>query len=89
MAVASCTAATAYGYCHKHDLPLPTGMTVHVDEVEASGGRVRPDKITFEIQLPGDFPQSRLEAVQKAADTCWVKQKWLNPPDFETVVVQK
>ena len=33
-AVASCTAATAYGYCYKNNLPLPTGMTVQVNEAE-------------------------------------------------------
>lgn len=87
-AVASCTAATAYGYCHKNGLPLPTGMSIHVDEVEESGGKKRPDKMTFKIHLPADFPENRLDAVHKAADACWVKEKWINPPEFATIVIK-
>jgi hypothetical protein len=43
----------------------------------------------FEIHLPADFPENRLAAVQKAADACWVKQRWLNPPEFETTVLKE
>ena len=82
-AVASCTAATAYGYCYKNSLPLPTGTSVHVDEADDGFG---PIKMTFKIQLPPDFPEDRINAVLKAADACWVKKTWLNPPEFETVI---
>lgn len=88
-AVASYTASTAYGYCHKNGLPLPTGMSVHVDEADDENINMDPGKITFEIHLPADFPESRLAAVHKAADACWVKQRWLNPPKFETAIVKK
>lgn len=84
-AAASCTAATAYGYCSYNNLPLPTGATVHVDEAEDGS---RPLKLTFEIHLPAGFPEDRIQAVHKAADACWVKKQWLNPPDFETVVIK-
>ena len=80
-AVASCTASTAYSYCHKKDLPLPTGMSVHVD------GDI--EKINFKIHLPIDFPENRISAVVRAANTCWVKKQWLNPPLFETEIVRK
>jgi len=82
-AVASCTVSTAYGYCHRHDLPLPTGMSVHV---EADKGI---DKVYFEIHLPVDFPANRMSAVHKAADACWVKKQWLHPPEFETEILRK
>ncbi|MCD6577707.1 MAG: OsmC family protein [Anaerolineaceae bacterium] len=80
-AVASCTASTAVSYCHKKDLPLPTGMSVHVE------GDI--ENIRFEIHLPVDFPEKRIPAVIRAANTCWVKKQWLNPPTFETEVVLK
>jgi uncharacterized OsmC-like protein len=86
--VAACTASTAYGYCHSQGLPLPTGMSVHVDEQDAEG-RQQVVKMTFKIHLPPDFPENRLAAVHKAADACWVKQRWLNPPEFETLVVKE
>jgi putative redox protein len=79
--VASCTASTAYSYCHQKNLPLPTGMSVHVD------GDI--EKILFEIHLLVDFPENRITAVIRAANTCWVKKQWLNPPKFETEVVCK
>jgi uncharacterized OsmC-like protein len=88
-AVASCTASTAYGYCHKNGLPLPTGMSVHVDEADDENLSSDPGKMIFEIHLPADFPENRLAAVQKAADACWVKQRWLNPPEFETTVLKE
>ena len=80
-AVASCTASTAYGYCHKHDLPLPTGMSVHIEGDDGT------EKISFEIHLPADFPPDRVQEVHRAADACWVKKQWLNPPEFETAVI--
>jgi len=82
-AVASCTAATAYGYCYKNNLPLPTGVKVLVDEAEDGSG---PTKMTFKILFSPDFPEDRIKAVQKAADACWVKKAWLNPPEFETII---
>ena len=82
-AVASCTVSTAYGYCHRQDLPLPTGMSVHVK----SGDDF--EEVLFEIHLPVDFPADRIPAVQIAADACWVKKQWHNPPKFKTEVVRK
>ena len=82
-AVASCTASTAYGYCSQHDLPLPTGMDVHVDSND------NIEKIHFEIHMPPDFPEDRVSAVRRAANTCWVKKQWLNPPGFETDIIRK
>ena len=82
-AVATCTLSTAYGYCHRQELPLPTSMSVHVD------GEDDYEKITFEIHLPADFPKDRVSAVQKTADACWVKKQWKNPPEFVTHVVTK
>jgi putative redox protein len=82
-AVASCTLATAYGYCHRNNLPLPTGMRAHVD------GDDDFTKVQFEIQLPTDFPDDRIKAVQKAANACWVKKQWLNPPEFSYQIVKE
>ena len=81
-AVGACAAATAFSYCYKNDLPFPLGMDVHVKEAEHRDG---PEKITFSLLLPKNFPDDRVQAVIKAADACWVKKQWLNPPAFETI----
>jgi len=85
-AVASCAAATAYNYCINNNLPLPLEVHVQVDE---SSERSGPGKITFEIMVPADFPNDHLRAVQIAADACWVKRQWLDPPEFETIVKKR
>ena len=80
-AVASCALSTACGYCTNNDLPLPTGMRVHVEgDIES---------IQFEIDLPADFPEDRIEALRRATNACWVKKQWLNPPDFKTTFARK
>jgi len=82
-AVATCTLSTAIGYCHRQELPMPTGMSVHVDMGDDY------QKVSFEMRLPADFPQDRVKAVQRAADACWVKKQWLNPPEFDLQVLRE
>ena len=81
-AVATCTLSTAYGYCHRQNLPLPTGMSVHVDMEDDF------QKVSFKMRLPADFPEDRVKAVHKAADACWVKKQWHNPPEFELKLIR-
>jgi uncharacterized OsmC-like protein len=75
----ACTASTARGYCYRNGLPDPEGLkaTACVDE--------QTNLITcIEIQLllSADFPQDRVEALEKAAGKCTVKKWWQNPPEF-------
>jgi putative redox protein len=44
------------------------------------------EKISFEIQLPPEFPEKYKRAVIKAAHICSVKEHILNPPVFEVEV---
>jgi len=83
--VSSCTLTTSYGYCMEHNLPLPTSMNAHIEKGEDKNYK----QISFEIHLPADFPTNRFAAVQKTADTCWVKRQWHNPPQFSTTVVRE
>jgi putative redox protein len=41
-------------------------------------------KISFEIQLPPDFPERYRAPVVRAADLCSVKKHILDPPQFDT-----
>ncbi|HSO67667.1 MAG TPA: OsmC family protein [Desulfatirhabdiaceae bacterium] len=80
----ACTTSTARGYCKLHDLPLPIKVIAEMtedDETELI------TNVSFEIIVPPDFPQNRLKALVKAAETCTVKTWWMHPPQFETKAV--
>lgn len=81
--VATCTAATAAWYCRTHQLPLP--RAVHFkgqmdDETEMFV------QVSFEIEVPSDFPHRQYDALIRAAESCWVKKLWQNPPQFNTLI---
>jgi len=44
------------------------------------------DKISFEIQLPPEFPDKYIKAIIKSVDSCAVKAHMVNAPAFEYVV---
>lgn len=81
--LAACTASTARGYCFRNDLPFPTGVKARL-AFDDDTHLVKA--VSFEVQVPPDFPQERLEALQRAAEACTVKKYWLSPPQFSTTV---
>jgi uncharacterized OsmC-like protein len=81
--LAACTASTARGYCYKNNLPFPSGVKARLafdDDTHLVAA------VSFEVQVPPDFPTERLEALQRAAEACTVKKYWLSPPQFTTTV---
>jgi uncharacterized OsmC-like protein len=81
----SCTAAVVYNYCMNHDLPMPVVIETSF-VVDENTGNVAT--VELQIKVPAEFPESRLKALEKVASTCDVKQAWLNPPQFHTVVAK-
>jgi uncharacterized OsmC-like protein len=77
--VALCTASTARTYCRKNGFPLPAKVICRVTENDESSNI---EKIDFEIIAGPGFPQDRLDALTRAAGTCWVKKAWTIPPEF-------
>jgi ribosomal protein S12 methylthiotransferase accessory factor len=80
----ACTASTARGYCHRHDLPFPEGMKVSASFNEETGFI---ESIDGEFLVPPDFPQENLDALIRAAGACTVKKWWQNPPEFNTSAI--
>jgi putative redox protein len=81
--LAACTASTARGYCFRNDLPFPTAVKA---KLSFDDDTHIVSTVSFEVQVPPDFPQERLEALQRAAEACTVKKYWLSPPQFTTSV---
>jgi len=81
--LAACTASTARGYCFRNNLPFPTGVKARLAFDDDSH---LVSAVSFEVQVPPDFPPERLEALQRAAEACTVKKYWLSPPQFTTTV---
>jgi uncharacterized OsmC-like protein len=77
--VLACTASTARGYCRRNQLPSPTGLSAKItfnDETHLI------ENVEMALAVPADFPKERLEALERAAGTCTVKNFWQNPPEF-------
>lgn len=77
--VVACTASTARGYCLHHNLPLPTGLTAVVSTDEETN---LINRVQMKLSVPPEFPPERLEALERAAGRCTVKNWWNNPPEF-------
>lgn len=77
-----CTASTARGYCVAHDFPVPAGMRAEI-LTDANGDLTW---IRCELLVNEDFPETHFRALIRAAETCWVKKQWLNPPEISTEV---
>jgi uncharacterized OsmC-like protein len=82
--LAACVGGNVNEYCLLHSYPVPTHITMSADfNLETH----MAEKVTFNIQLPPDFPEKHLKTIERVIDTCDVKQAWKNAPEFETVIV--
>ena len=75
----ACTTSTARGYCRQHGLPIPLKV---IAEIEVDDENELVTDVHFELIMPPDFPQNRLKAVVRAAETCTVTNWWKHPPQF-------
>lgn len=55
-------------------------------QMQKSKERKMIDKISFEIQLPPEFPDKYTKAIIKSVDSCAVKAHMVDAPDFDYVV---
>lgn len=85
VSLATCAGISALDYCQKNELPEEgLGVTLvacrHPSEP-------RYDRIRIELAFPKGFPAECRAALIKEVEDCTVKRHILNPPSFETVVV--
>ncbi|UCC40393.1 MAG: OsmC family protein [Candidatus Aminicenantes bacterium] len=82
--LATCAGFYAVAFCQKRGISTENASLVMKTERNPENKRI--EKISFEIQLPAEFPEKYKSAVIKAVDTCSVKVHIQNPPQFETEV---
>ncbi|MFA6924194.1 MAG: OsmC family protein [Bacteroidales bacterium] len=74
-------------YCDKRNIPADKIKIIQKTEFDKLTHLA--SKISFEIQLPSDFPKEHIEAIKNAAAVCKVKKQLQSPPQFEITTTIK
>lgn len=77
----TCAGIYISGFCRSRGIPTDNIRILQKHEVDPTTHMVR--KVTFDIQLPPDFPERYIPAVMRAAEMCKVKKTLEHPPSFE------
>ena len=79
--IATCAGIYVLFFCQKRG--ISTEKAALVMKIRRNPETKRIEKISFEIQLPQEFPEKYKNAVIKAVNSCTVKEHILDPPAFE------
>lgn len=79
--MATCAGFYVLSFCKMRDIPS-AGIRL-IQRVERDPHTKMIGKIVQEIQLPPEFPEQYIPAVQRAAGSCTVKKHLEQPPAFE------
>ena len=77
----TCAGIYISGFCRSRNIPTDNIRIVQKHEFDPTTHMVT--RVTFDIQLPPDFPERYKPAVIRAAEMCKVKKTLENPPTFE------
>lgn len=83
--LATCAGLYAWNFLRQRNLSTE-GFRMAV-ETETDRERGRLSRITFRLTLPRGFPDRYRKAIQRAVDLCAVKRHIVDPPRFETLLV--
>ena len=87
ISLGTCTAFYILAYCQNKNIPTDKIRIIQREQRNPETHMV--SEISFEIQVPADFPEQSRNTLIKVAESCAVKKQILNPPDFVTNVVVK
>lgn len=79
----TCAGIYVYSFCQKRNIPTEDVRIIQTQHKAEDGKGIR--KITFEIEVPQDFPQKYLHALTEAANLCAVKRQIQNAPEFDVL----
>jgi ribosomal protein S12 methylthiotransferase accessory factor len=77
----TCAGIYISGFCRSRGIPTNDIRIVQHNEFEPTKHMLT--QVTFDIQLPPDFPERYKPAVMRAAEMCKVKKHLEHPPAFE------
>lgn len=82
--IATCVGFYVYAFCQSRG--YRTDQISVSMQMQKSKERKMIDKISFEIQLPPEFPDKYIKAIIKSVDSCAVKAHMVDAPAFEYLV---
>lgn len=83
--IATCAGLYALRFCQTRK--LPTEGLAFTMRCEQDPKTKLYSKMVLELTLPPDFPEKYKKAVTRAAESCFIKKHFSNPPQFETVLM--
>ena len=77
----TCAGIYVLGFCQQRGLPTEGLRIIQRMYTDAQTGMV--GKIDLEIQVPPEFPEKYIPAMERAAELCAVKKHIETPPEFD------
>lgn len=82
--IATCVGFYVLAFCQSRGIRMDqASVLMHMHKNEH---KKMIDKISFEIQVPAEFPEKYKRAIIKSVDSCAVKNHMVDAPDFDYVV---
>ncbi len=82
--IATCVGFYVLAFCQNRG--YRTDQIYVTMKMQKNKERKMIDKISFEIQLPSEFPEKYTKAIIKSVDKCAVKAHMVDTPEFDYVV---
>ena len=76
-AIAACTGSAVLSFIEKRDLEIKDMRVIYHANTETS----MVERIEVKVEVDEDFPEKYLKALERSADTCWVKRQWKKAPE--------
>jgi uncharacterized OsmC-like protein len=76
-AIAACTGSAVLSFIEKRDLIIKDMRVIYHANTEIS----MVERIEVKVEVDENFPKKYLKALERSADTCWVKRQWKNAPE--------
>jgi len=78
-AIAACTGSAVLSFVEKRDLEIKDMRVIYHANTETS----MVERIEVKVEVGEDFPAKYLMALERSAETCWVKRQWKHAPEVE------
>ncbi len=80
----TCMGFYALRFCQERKIPTD-GLRIELDRVK-DAERHRVSAVRISLELPPEFPEKYVAAIERSVDQCAVKRLLADPPDFEISV---
>ena len=76
-AIAACTGSAILSFIEQRDLKIEDLRVIYHANPETS----MVERIEVKVEVDENFPKKYLKALERSAETCWVKRQWKNAPE--------